>query len=89
MHHNARRRRVWDSKQGWPAGLSALWTVCPVSYPLKPPSAGGPGQSPLCEVSIGPRFRVSTAFRPFGLLLLSGWVMACFLVLLLCVSGFC
>ena len=31
MHHNAERRRVWDSNQGLPVGLCALWTVCPVS----------------------------------------------------------
>ena len=39
-------------------GLSALWTVCPVSYPLKPPSVGGPGDRPLYEVDSGTRLRV-------------------------------
>jgi len=28
---------VWDSKQGLPVGPYALWTVHPVTYPLKPP----------------------------------------------------
>ncbi len=67
MHHNAWWRRVWDSKQGWPVGLYALWTVCPVSYPLKPPSAGRSGHIPLLEVDSGTRFRVElsqTVLRP-------------------------
>ena len=48
MHHNAMRRRVWDSGAGrhW-VGVPILDVGPRPSYPLKPPHAGAARPHPI------------------------------------------
>ena len=49
------KRCVWDSSRAchW---VCALWTVCPVSYPLKPLSAGRASYTLYVKLTVGPAF---------------------------------
>ena len=57
MHRNAVRCRV-GLQQGFPVGLFARWTVCLLTYPLKPSYACEPGRCVQFDFRSGPEFNL-------------------------------
>jgi len=63
-----RHARCEGLQYGLPVGLFARWTVCRLTYPLKPPPAGGPSYIPLREIHgwIWVGVEVNETFVPIG-----------------------